>query len=157
MRQYEFDDDEPYVIIEKHEGNMGSFLLGLALGAGAALLLAPRTGEETRRVLQQRARRARHAAEGLAEEVKDTVSDTFQQARQEVEDRLESARSAIELKKQQVTRAMEAGRAAAVDARAELERRIAETKAAYEGRGPARSRAAAASTGTGLPDEEPES
>jgi hypothetical protein len=35
-------------------------------------------------------------------------------------------------KKEQVHRAMEAGRAAAQEARDELERRIAETKAAYK-------------------------
>jgi len=36
------------------------------------------------------------------------------------------------MKKEQVQRAMEAGRAAAQQAREELERRIAETKAAYQ-------------------------
>ena len=35
------------------------------------------------------------------------------------------------MKKQQVTRAMEAGREAAQQARGDLERRLAETKAAY--------------------------
>jgi hypothetical protein len=40
-------------------------------------------------------------------------------------------RQAVDLKKQQVHRAMDAGRAAAREAREELEQRIAETKAAY--------------------------
>ena len=44
---------------------------------------------------------------------------------------IDTARQAIDLKKRQVSRAMEAGRAAAQEARDELERRIAETKAAY--------------------------
>ena len=59
------------------------------------------------------------------------VSDTFDQARDRVEHGIDNARQAIDLKKRQVTRAMEAGRAAAQQAREELERRIAETKAAY--------------------------
>jgi gas vesicle protein len=47
-----------------------SFLTGLvvgaAVGAGVALLLAPGSGEETRRTLRRRARTIRHeAAEGL--------------------------------------------------------------------------------------------
>ncbi|MGH7664639.1 MAG: YtxH domain-containing protein [Gemmatimonadaceae bacterium] len=134
MPQYQFDDDEPYVIIEKHEGSIGSFLVGLAVGAGVALLLAPDAGVETRRRLESRARGARRAAQNLAEDVTDTVADTFQQARQKVEDRIESAREAIEIRKAQVTRAMEAGRAAADDARDELERRIAQSKAGYRSR-----------------------
>ncbi|NUO94851.1 MAG: hypothetical protein HOQ14_10230, partial [Gemmatimonadaceae bacterium] len=40
-------------------------------------------------------------------------------------------RSAIETKRAQVARAMEAGREAAQQARGDLERRLAETKAAY--------------------------
>jgi hypothetical protein len=65
------------------------------------------------------------------------------------------------MRKQQVTRAVQAGRAAAQDARGELERRIAETKAAYQaGADVARSsrnpRPATASS-DGLPDLDDES
>jgi hypothetical protein len=67
----------------------------------------------------------------VANDVTDTVVDTFQDARRRVEERIDSAREAIEVKKEQVHRAMEAGRAAAQEAREELERRIAETKASY--------------------------
>ena len=131
MRQYGFDDDEPFVVIEKESGSVGSFLLGIALGAGVALLMAPQSGEQTRRDLQRRARRVRRAAQGAAENVAGSVTDTFQHARRQVEERLDAARAAVEMKKAQVTRAMEAGRIAAQEAREELERRIAETKAAY--------------------------
>ena len=132
MGRFEFDDDEPYVVIEKQKGSVGSFLLGIAIGAGIALLFAPQSGVETRRDLRRRARRARRAAVDMADDVTTRVSDTFEQARDKVEGRLDSARQAIELKKQQLTRAVEAGREAAQQARDELERRIAETKAAYQ-------------------------
>jgi hypothetical protein len=59
------------------------------------------------------------------------VVDTFEGAKSRIEEQLESARSAISAKKEQVTRAMEAGREAAYQARTDLERRLAETKAAY--------------------------
>jgi len=49
MSDYEWDDDEPIVVIEKNEPGIGTFLVGLAVGAGLALLFAPRSGEETRR------------------------------------------------------------------------------------------------------------
>ena len=131
-RQIEVDDDdEPYVVIEKHEGSVGSFLMGLAVGAGIALLFAPRSGEETRRAIGDGARRVRDRASDMVEDAAETVTDTFDAARARVEERIESVRSAVELKKRQVMSAVDAGRAAAEHARDELERRIAETKAAY--------------------------
>jgi len=49
-----------------------------------------------------------------------------------VSQRVDRARQAVDLKRRQVERAVEAGRAAAQQARADLERRIAQTKAAYQ-------------------------
>jgi gas vesicle protein len=130
MRHHD-PDDHPYIVIEKHSSGVGSLLLGVVIGAGVALLFAPRSGEETRTDLRRRARRAGDAARNVAEGVTDSVADSFESARTRVEHQIESARSAINLKKRQVTRAMDAGRAAAQEARGDLERRLAETKAAY--------------------------
>jgi gas vesicle protein len=137
MSRYdEYEDDEPYVVIEKHESaGIAPFLVGLAVGAGVALLFAPRSGRATRRDIKRRAMRVRQAAEDTVTGVTDTVVGGFQSARQRVEDQIDSARQAIDLKKRQVSRAMEAGRAAAEEARVELEQRIAESKAAYRGEG----------------------
>jgi gas vesicle protein len=125
------DHDEPYIVIEKHSGSVGNLLLGVLIGAGVALLFAPRSGMETRTAISRRARRAGTTVKGVAEEVTGQVVDTFEGAKARVEEQLESARSAIEMKKAQVARAMEAGREAAQQARGDLERRLAETKAAY--------------------------
>jgi gas vesicle protein len=130
MRRVDYDD-EPAVIIERNSGGVGSFLLGVAIGAAAALLLAPQSGAATRRDIRRGARRARRAARDIAGDISTRVNDTFEQARDRVEQGIDTARQAIDLKKRQVSRAMEAGRAAAQEARDELERRIAETKAAY--------------------------
>lgn len=156
MRRVDYDD-EPAVIIERHSGGVGSFLFGVAIGAVAALLLAPQSGEETRRDLRRGARRARRAAQDIAGDLGTKVSDTFDQARDRVEQGIDTARQAIDLKKRQVTRAMEAGRAAAQQAREELERRIAETKAAYNaGVDVARSNKAASLPAADVdPDESP--
>jgi gas vesicle protein len=125
MSRYDYEDDEPYVVIEKHESaGIAPFLVGLAVGAGVALLFAPRSGRATRRDIRRR-----------ATGVVDTVAGGINAARQRVEDQIDSARQAIDLKKRQVSRAMEAGRAAAEEARVELEQRIAESKAAYRGEG----------------------
>ena len=136
MSDYEFDDDEPFVVIERESAGIGSFLLGAAIGAGIALLMAPQSGEETRQRLTRGVRRVKWAAQDAVEDATAKVSDTFNEARRQVEERIDAARLAIELKKDQVQRAMEAGREAARDARGELQERIAatkaETRAAYE-------------------------
>src|SRR5918912_1612275 len=100
MARYEFEEGEPFVVIERHTSHsIGSFFWGLVAGAGLPPLFAPPSGAGT------------------------PVP---------VEDRVDAARDAVTMRKQQVTRAVHAGRAAAQEAREELERRIAETKAAYQ-------------------------
>ena len=139
MDDYEwYDDDEPYdlrepyVIVERREAGVGTFLIGLALGAGVALLLAPQSGEETRRELARRARRAQDAAQDFVEDVSGTVADKFQEVRASVEERIEATLGAVDDKKRRVSNAFHAGRAAAREARGELEQRIADSKAAYK-------------------------
>jgi gas vesicle protein len=139
MDEYDwYDDDderylrEPVVIVERSEAGVGSFLIGLALGAGVALLLAPQSGEETRRGLARRARRAQDAAKDFVEDVSGTVADKFQEVRATVEERIEATLDAVDDKKRRVSNAFHAGRAAAREARGELEQRIAESKAAYK-------------------------
>jgi gas vesicle protein len=133
-----YDDDpyveRPYVIIERRDAGagIGTFIVGLALGAGVALLLAPQTGEETRRAVARRARRAQEAAQDFVEDVSGTVADKFNQVRATVEERIDATFEAVDAKKRQVTNAVEAGRAAARQTRGELEHRIAERKAAYK-------------------------
>jgi len=132
MSDYDWDEDEPYVVIEQNSPGVGSFIVGLAVGAGLALLFAPRSGAETRRDIQRKAREVGDQAQDLVSELTESVGNTFQSARDKVEDRIDSARSAVELKRRQVSNAVDAGRAAAQQARVELEQRIAETKAAYK-------------------------
>ena len=132
-----YDDDEPYygepyVIVEKRELGIGPFLMGIALGAGIALLLAPQSGEETRRTIARRARRAQDAAQDLVADVSGTVADKFDEVRASVGERIEATLDAVDDKKRRVTNAFHAGRAAAREARGELEQRIAESKAAYK-------------------------
>jgi gas vesicle protein len=133
-----YDEDpygeRPYVIIERHDAGpgLGSFIVGLALGAGVALLLAPQSGEETRRAVARRARRAQDAAQDFVEDVSGTVADKFQQVRASVEGRIDATLEAVDAKKRQVSNAVQAGRAAARQTRGELEHRIAERKAAYK-------------------------
>jgi gas vesicle protein len=134
--EYEWYDEEPYgepyVIVERHEAGVGSLLVALALGAGIALLLAPQSGEETRRSIARRARRAQEAAQELVEDMSGTVADKFNGVRSRVEERIEATFDAVDAQTQKVSDAFQAGRAAARASRGDLEHRIAERKAAHK-------------------------
>jgi gas vesicle protein len=130
--EYDAGYEPPYVVVERHEAGIGPFLIGVALGVGAALLFAPQSGEETRRGIARRARRAQEAAQDFVEDVSGTVADKFNEVRSTVEERIEATLDAVDDKKRRVSNAFHAGRAAAREARGELEQRIAETKAAYK-------------------------
>jgi gas vesicle protein len=132
-----YDDDDqyyggPYVIVEKRDAGIGPLLIGLAVGAGLALLLAPQSGEETRQVIVRRARRAQEAAQDLVGDVSGVVVDKFNDVRASVEERIEATLDSVDDKRRRVSSAFHAGRAAAREARGELEQRIAESKAAYK-------------------------
>ena len=126
------DQDEPRVIVEKRSGGVGMLLMGLAIGAGLALLFAPQSGAETRRKIVRGARRMRRAAGHAAEGVSDQLGETFDAARERVSEHIDSAREGLASKRGKVGRAMNAGREAAAQAREDLERRLAQTKAAYQ-------------------------
>ncbi len=122
MSEYDwYEDDEPYIVVEQHSSGFGPLLLGIALGTGLALLFAPQSGADTRRLIRKKAQQAR-----------DTVADVVDEVATTVTGGIDSARDAVELKKRQISRAVRAGRDAAHEAREDLEFRIAETKAAYK-------------------------
>jgi gas vesicle protein len=101
---------------------MGSFFWGALIGAGLALLLAPQSGEETRRLIKNRGRRLLAKAEEKAAELQDLVTSGFEDAKVRVED-------AIDERRQQARDVVDAGKAAVHSARDELERRLADARA----------------------------
>ncbi len=114
-------DEIPYVVVERESGGVGAFLLGAILGAGVALLFAPRSGEETQREIKERATRLRDVAEERVRDVQNQVEGRLHQARGQVMERVDAIREAVD-----------SGREAAQEARTELEDRIERSKAAYK-------------------------
>jgi gas vesicle protein len=135
MDRNDASENEPYVVIEQRPTDVVPFLLGAALGAALALLLAPRSGAETRAVLGRRARAARETAEGVAER----VGDSFADARDEVERRIESARAAVSRRTRQLGDAVAAGRSAAREAQRDLRSQLAKPPAETASKTSARS------------------
>ncbi len=130
MTDRPYPDDRP-IVIEKSGPGVVPFLAGLAIGAGVALLFAPQSGEETRRDLVRRGRRAKRRAQEMAEDVRDKAEESYQEARARVEEGLDTAKAAVTRGRSKVTRAVGSGRAAAHEAREELERRLSAAKSAY--------------------------
>jgi gas vesicle protein len=116
------NDDLPYVIIERRSGGANAFLLGALVGAGLALLFAPKSGRETRDGIRNGALRLRDRAEDAVRGVSDTVTGTISDVRGEVRGRVDAAREAFE-----------AGRRAARDTRREMESRVREVRAGVRG------------------------
>jgi len=111
----------PYIVVERDGGRgFGAFIMGALLGAGVALLYAPRSGEETQKEIKNRAIQFRDAAE---ERVKD--------AQRQIEERMETARVELMARVDAVRDAVDSGRESAREAREELEEKLERSKAAY--------------------------
>ena len=115
-------DQKPYVVIEREElgEQLVAFLIGAAVGAGIALLLAPSSGAETRRRLLEGSVR-----------LKEVAGTGVREAQRHLEERLDLARDGARERVGTVREAVEAGRRAATDARRDLEEKMAASKEAY--------------------------
>ncbi len=57
------------------------FFLGGLVGAGVALLLAPKSGPETRKIIKELAGEAKEKAEGYLEKAKDTATTAVEKGK----------------------------------------------------------------------------
>ena len=82
-------------------GHLGWFFLGTLIGAGVALILAPRTGKETRELLTERGSEWAKRAQETADDLRGRAGDL-----------LEKGRDLFDEQRGRVASAFEAGRAA---------------------------------------------
>jgi len=122
------EDDE--VVVVERGSPFGPFIWGLAIGGALGLLFAPMSGRELREEVASRGRRFKDTAMEKADELEEMVADGFHRARERVEDRIDDARRTVKDGRQYVRDVADAGRSAAVTAREELERRLAEAREA---------------------------
>ena len=90
------DRDEYATIIIERESGVGTFLLGALIGAGAALLFAPRAGRETRTELLAGVDRLRDRAQETVREIQTSVADRIDDVRGDVRGRVTAARDAVD-------------------------------------------------------------
>jgi gas vesicle protein len=95
-------------------GALGLLTVGAIIGAAVALLLAPRTGDETREILREKgtdwARQAKERGTDWARRAQETVTDP--QLRARAQEYLGRGREMVEDSSAQLKAAFEAGRGA---------------------------------------------
>jgi gas vesicle protein len=122
-------DDLPYIVIERHSAGFGAFIWGLIIGAGAALLLAPRSGAETQEEIRGGVQRVKTAASDKVDAARSTVHRTRERVEDSVDavrDRFGNVRDRIATGAEEARSAVETGRRSAREA---LDRHVGDTDA----------------------------
>ncbi|HBA53893.1 MAG TPA: hypothetical protein DCZ04_05400 [Syntrophorhabdus aromaticivorans] len=77
-----------------------AFFVGGLVGAGVALLLAPKAGSETRKMIKDFAGEAKEKAEGYIEKMKGTAGSVVEKGKEFIEDQKTVLTSAVEAGKE---------------------------------------------------------
>jgi gas vesicle protein len=103
-------------IVMEERGGFGYFLLGLGIGVAAGLLWAPRSGEETRQLLADRAGEGADYLRNRAQEGQEYVRQRGDDLKQSATDLYEKGRTTVSRHKETLNAAVEAGKQAYRDA-----------------------------------------
>jgi len=77
-------------------GYLGWFFLGGMLGAAAALLMAPKTGRETREILAERSNEVAKRAQAMASDAQGRAGEWFDKSRELFEEQTQRLMTAFE-------------------------------------------------------------
>lgn len=114
----------------EHKGSgigTGTLLLvaGALLGAGVALLLAPKSGRETRKDIARYAKKAGRRAEGVVGDFAESVSGMVEEVGSRAADILDKGKDMARDKKKELLHVIEDGQKRLERERAKLEKLIA--------------------------------
>lgn len=124
-------EQQPYVVVERRASGVVAFLCGALVGAGVALLLAPKSGRETQADLKEGARRFREGTGERLTDLRDTLGERYDRTRDRVETQVGAFRRNVADRQKKAGEAIKAGKDAARQARSDLEARVSESKEAY--------------------------
>lgn len=80
--------------------DLASFLLGVGVGAGIALLFAPKSGEETRELLRGKAGEGREYLRRRGSELRDSASEIIERGKEAINRQKDTLAEAVEAGKQ---------------------------------------------------------
>jgi gas vesicle protein len=95
-KRYTRDGD----IIVEEESKIGYFFLGLGLGVAVGVLFAPQSGEETRRMLRDKAEESVDDLKRRATDLQETATDALDRGKQTLQRRKETLAAAVEAGRQ---------------------------------------------------------
>ena len=88
------------------------FIVGLGVGVAVGMLLAPRSGEETRQLLREKADESKDYLRTKADESREFVKRRGAELRDSASDLIDRSKDAISRQKDQLAMAVEAGKQA---------------------------------------------
>src|SRR2546427_5715597 len=88
------------------------FVVGMGIGVAVGMLLAPRSGEETRQLLRAKADEGKDYLRAKADESKEFVRRRGSELRESASDLIDRSKDAIAHQKDQLAMAVEAGKQA---------------------------------------------
>jgi gas vesicle protein len=91
------------------DSKLGYFFLGLGVGVAAGLLFAPKSGEETRRLIRDRAADSGDYIKKQSSEIRNQASDLVDKSKDKLSKHRESIASAVEAGKQAYREAVTSG------------------------------------------------
>jgi len=77
--------------------NMNYFLMGLGIGSAVAILLAPKSGQETRQYIADKTREANNFTRQKAREIKIRAEDAVERGKETIAQTKEQIATAIEV------------------------------------------------------------
>jgi len=95
-RRYAHEGD----VIVENDSKVGYFLLGLGLGVAAGVLFAPQSGEETRRILKDKADEGVDYVKRRSADLQETAADAMDRGKQSLQRRKETLAAAVEAGRQ---------------------------------------------------------
>jgi gas vesicle protein len=82
------------------DNKVSYFFLGLGLGLAVGVLFAPQSGEDTRRLLRDKADEGADYMRRRSNELRDTATDTLERGKHNLQRRKESLTAAVEAGRQ---------------------------------------------------------
>ena len=96
----------------EQSNGLSYFIVGLGVGVAVGMLLAPRSGEETRQLLREKADEGKDYLRTKADESKEFVRRRGAELRESASDLIDRSKDAIARQKDQLAMAVEAGKQA---------------------------------------------
>lgn len=111
----------------EEKSGFGYFLLGLGIGVAAGVLWAPRTGEETRQILADKAGESADYLKDRAQEGTEYVRGRAEEVKQSASDLYDKGKTTVVRQKETLNAAVEAGKQAYRDAVTDVKSTVAQT------------------------------